>query len=233
MSIRNYILDIFSYIFEKPLLTIEQYENLHMITSFSYKEIRRLRQCFLLITKGNEYITKEQFCEIDSIACNPLKDRICLVFGFNSTSIPNNNSNIPNNNTNIPNNSIYIPHNNNNIPNNTPNNIPSNIPLISSISFEQFMYSISLFNSIDRLEDKYQIAFQLQDFNNDGIISHSDLYAYIQLICSQQLTENEVNEIVLETMQECATDPTIGITPSNFQEVVSTTDFETKLHIYI
>jgi Ca2+-binding EF-hand superfamily protein len=144
----------------------------------------------LEISNGNENITKQQFLSIPSIDANPLKDRICLIFGFTNDDA-------------------------------------------SNISYKKFMYSISLFNAVERIEDKLKVAFQIQDFDNDGILSHEDLRHYIALITNKNLGKAEIKAIVDEVMNECATNPELGITPANFQEVITTTDFQSKLHIYI
>lgn len=186
----NRIKDIWSYLFEKPLLTVEQFEEIRMLTSFSLKEIRRLRKYYLDISNDNENLRRDQFLTIPSIQNNPLKDRIAFIFGFSTEKK-------------------------------------------STITFKKFIHSLSMFNAVERLEDKLKVAFQLQDFDNDGIISREDLTTYITMITGSNLSKEELEEIVEATLTECATDPATGITPANFQEVVSTTDFQTKIHIYI
>jgi Ca2+-binding EF-hand superfamily protein len=103
----------------------------------------------------------------------------------------------------------------------------------STISFKKFMYGISLFNSLQRIEDKLKVAFQMQDFDNDGVISRGDLAQYVDLVTARQLSGTEVSEICDEVMRECAVDPDTGISPANFQEVFTPADSETELHIYV
>ena len=103
----------------------------------------------------------------------------------------------------------------------------------STISFKQFIFALSLFNAPERIEDKLQVAFRLQDFDNDGILNRDDLMKYIIRITNKNLDKETIVEIIHEVMEECASDPEVGITPANFQQVVAASDFQTKLHINI
>lgn len=190
MSFRNRILDWWSYLFEKPLLSEEEFEEIRMLTTFSKKEIRRLRTCYLEFSEGNEEISRRQFLDIPSIAENPLSDRICFIFQFENDDT-------------------------------------------SKITFKQFMYALSLFNAPERIEDKLHVAFRIQDFDNDGILSRDDLSKYIFRITNKNLPKETIIEVIHEVMEECASDPEVGITPANFQQVVVASDFQTKLHIFI
>ncbi len=67
---------------DKSDLSSEEMENIRMNTSFSPKEIIRLRKYFLEVTNGKDVISQEIFMAIDSIMNNPLLDRICVCFGF-------------------------------------------------------------------------------------------------------------------------------------------------------
>lgn len=190
MSLRNLVLDWWSYFFESPLLTEEEYEEIRMLTAFSKKEIRRLRKVYLEYSDGEERMSRHEFLEIPSIAENPLNDRICFIFEFSDDEN-------------------------------------------STISFKQFIFALSLFNAPERIEDKLQVAFRIQDFDNDGILNHDDLMKYILRITNKNLEKETIVEIIHEVMEECASDPEIGITPANFQQVVAASDFQTKLHLYI
>ena len=191
MSLWNFVLDVISYLFEKPLLSDEDFEEIRMLTSFSYKEIRRLRNAYLDITEGNDSITKAQFLKIESIGANPLQERIGAVFGFTTRS--------------------------------------------SRIDFKKFMYGVSLFNAVGRMDDKVRVAFKLHEFDDDGVISKSDLQQYVQLLTAEDehLQKNDIEEVCDRVMNECAANPAVGITPANFQEMIANTDFQTKLHIYL
>lgn len=65
----------------------EDLEELRMLTRFELSEICRLHRVFLLHTGGADKITKEVFLSIKCIDVNPLRERVCGVFGFDKQSL--------------------------------------------------------------------------------------------------------------------------------------------------
>ncbi|CAM9309220.1 unnamed protein product [Ectocarpus sp. 4 AP-2014] len=65
-------------------LSIETLEELHMVTGFTYKELRLTRSHFLALVNEATFITREEFLEIPSVANNPLRERLLVCFGFDS-----------------------------------------------------------------------------------------------------------------------------------------------------
>ncbi|CAM9888988.1 unnamed protein product [Ectocarpus fasciculatus] len=65
-------------------LSIETLEELHMVTGFTYKELRLTRSHFLALVNEASFITREEFLEIPSVANNPLRERLLVCFGFDS-----------------------------------------------------------------------------------------------------------------------------------------------------
>jgi len=68
-------------------LTDEDLEEMRMLTRFDVKEISRLSDVFRVYTGGSDRLTKEVFLSIACIDVNPLRERICGVFGFDKTSL--------------------------------------------------------------------------------------------------------------------------------------------------
>lgn len=212
----------------------EELEELRMYTTFHVKEIGRLHIEFLRMTKGTGWLTKEAFLRIPCIEANPLRDRICLCFGYSEDDIivkppDDRNRNESEHDGSIENSdedvdecadNINNAHENKNIKkvkhsvessksrvdvknsrgiedNNalrigseatTDSGIDGDAdsnksPAIgafnkeieeedgSKLNFRKFLIGISLFNSYGRLEEKLKLAFRLQDFDNDDIIS--------------------------------------------------------------
>lgn len=104
----------------------------------------------------------------------------------------------------------------------------------SSLHFEAFLIGASLFNSIGSREQKFRTAFKLHDFDDDGVLSRSDLTAYVTQITSKTLTNAELKEIVNQIFLECSSDPKFEhITFADFKIMISPTDFHAKLQLPI
>ncbi|CAM9626522.1 unnamed protein product [Chrysoparadoxa australica] len=63
-------------------LTLEDLEELRMITSFNNSDMHRYRSMFLGCVEDPARITKEEFLNLPSIAINPLKERLLACFSF-------------------------------------------------------------------------------------------------------------------------------------------------------
>jgi Ca2+-binding EF-hand superfamily protein len=70
--------------FREPLTDIseEKMEEYRMLSGFKPKEIIRIRKLFLEYTNDQEMMSKEIFLDLESLAHNPLKERIAMCFGF-------------------------------------------------------------------------------------------------------------------------------------------------------
>lgn len=64
------------------IITAEDIEEYRMISGFDTQEILKIKKTFMSYTNGEEYMTYNSFTAIPSIEVNPLKDRICIVFGI-------------------------------------------------------------------------------------------------------------------------------------------------------
>lgn len=208
----------------------EELEELRMCSTFEVKEICRLHNEFLRMTKRTEWLTKDAFLKIPCIEANPLRDRICLCFGYSeevpvvdppedlqanenenegdsSTRNRNEDSNDMNSNQRNPTtfreaklndeksreaedcDSLRIGSDAKTDPEIDADADAScgasNKSSITSgrkeenedeglrLNFRGFLIGISLFNSYGRLEEKLKLAFRLQDFDGDDIISRA------------------------------------------------------------
>mmetsp|Transcript_12826 Transcript_12826/g.19306 ORF Transcript_12826/g.19306 Transcript_12826/m.19306 type:complete len:198 (+) Transcript_12826:140-733(+) len=101
-----------------------------------------------------------------------------------------------------------------------------------TIDFIDFLASTALFNCPGRKDLKLKTAYKLQDMDNDGTVSRSDLRDYIKVVTNGNLVDVEVNEIVSKVISECSSDPNLQVVSfHDFQRVVAKSDFETKLHL--
>jgi Ca2+-binding EF-hand superfamily protein len=77
------------------------------------------------------------------------------------------------------------------------------------------------------------VAFTLQDFDGDNVISKSDLKNYMRRIADNQdgvLDEDEYDRIIQEIMDESSSAPERDyLTFQDFQAVVAPMDYQAKL----
>jgi serine/threonine-protein phosphatase 2B regulatory subunit len=101
-----------------------------------------------------------------------------------------------------------------------------------SLDFLEFLTAASSFNGPGRKDVKIRTAFRIQDIDNDGVISKSDLQTYLNIVTNDALLEFEMKELVAKVMHESSSDPDENlITFHDFQRVVAKSDFEAKIHI--
>lgn len=98
----------------------------------------------------------------------------------------------------------------------------------TSLTFEEFLSGLASFNSPGLKEQQLRIAFRIQDFDDDGIISKEDLTEYLKRITDTNLEAEKLNEIVDEVMAETASDGE-QISFADFKRVVAPRDFQAKL----
>jgi serine/threonine-protein phosphatase 2B regulatory subunit len=101
-----------------------------------------------------------------------------------------------------------------------------------AIDFDAFLSGCALFNAPGSREQKFRTAFRLHDYDDDGLISKSDLSTYINRITCDSLEEAEVLEMVNQVFLECSSDPKFeSISYADFKIMVSPTDFHVKLQL--
>jgi Ca2+-binding EF-hand superfamily protein len=104
----------------------------------------------------------------------------------------------------------------------------------NNINFEGFLKGVASFNSPGLKEEKLRVAFRIQDFDGDGVLSRSDLYKYIERITNNNLVADDINRIIDEMFKEVST----GINAENisfaqFQTIVVPLDFQARLMLPI
>jgi|Transcript_7984 Ca2+-binding EF-hand superfamily protein len=100
----------------------------------------------------------------------------------------------------------------------------------TSLDFQQFLVGLAMFNSPGQREQKLKTAFKMQDFDNDGVINHSDLVNYLNLITSNSLTTEEIDVIASQILSESSSDLNQeSLSFADFQKVIAPLDFQAKL----
>ncbi len=105
------------------------------------------------------------------------------------------------------------------------------------INFKEFICGLALFNSNGNRESKIKVAFQIQDFDDDGVLSRDDLLTYVNLVTNNGLA----NDFDIETVVEQLLDESFAgqevkgdsISFNNFQRIMMTMDFQSKMRIPI
>ena len=189
----------------KIKMTEEVLEEIRMTTGFDRHEIKRLNKKFYEITEDNESMSIADFFSISCIYVSPLKHRVASIFGFSDS--------------------------------------------VSHINAKQFIVGVSRFNCplIESREEKMRVAFRLQDIDGDGVINKSDIVNYLNLVTGilkidesgvarleTKLDTYDAEEIANKMLQESATDSLKQfITFNDFQRIISSSDFQTKLRLPI
>lgn len=107
---------------------------------------------------------------------------------------------------------------------------------VLTIEVKKFIAGVSKFNCplIESRQQKIKIAFRLQDIDGDGIISKADIMNYLNIVTARKLEKFERDEIAMCMLEECSTDQEKSyISFNDFQRVIGSTDFQTKLRLPI
>ena len=107
----------------------------------------------------------------------------------------------------------------------------------TDINFKEFVCGLALFNSQGQRDSKIKIAFQVQDFDDDGVLSKEDLTTYINLVTANGLTnEGDVEFMVEQLINESFAGQELRgevIAFTDFQRLLSAMDFQAKMRINI
>ena len=107
----------------------------------------------------------------------------------------------------------------------------------TEINFKEFVCGLALFNSQGQRDSKIKIAFQVQDFDGDGVLSKEDLATYINLVSANGLTnEGDVEFMVEQLLNESFAGQELrgeAIAFADFQRLLSAMDFQAKMRINI
>lgn len=101
---------------------------------------------------------------------------------------------------------------------------------VVQLDFVGYLSGLSQFNSPGKRDQKLKTAFKLQDFDCDGQLSREDIMKYVGLVTNNLMSEEEVEAIAKNVLQESSSDPKQEfLSFADFQRVVAPTDFQSKL----
>lgn len=203
------------------MISEEEMEEYRMLSNFSVSEVRRIFKVFFEATAGAELMHLNQFLRLDGIRLNPLKHRIARCFGFEDAMLT----------------SFRTEESGDDEADEAAEVEAGNSATAEhgkGISFADFLVALSVFNGAGRRGQKLRMAFLIQDFDDDGIVSRTDLLDYFKCTVEGDLQLDEMEFLVDEIIAEASSLPQLtGLTFSDFQRVVGPTDFETRLRLPI
>lgn len=99
-----------------------------------------------------------------------------------------------------------------------------------SLTFQEFLIGVALFNAPGQREQKLKTAFRIQDFDNDGVINKQDLIQYLHCITDKTLNDKELEAIAINVLRESSSDPNQqSLSFADFRRIVTPLDFQAKL----
>jgi serine/threonine-protein phosphatase 2B regulatory subunit len=96
------------------------------------------------------------------------------------------------------------------------------------ISFYEFVWGLSaltnqgnrIFIYLGNIDEKYKIAFQVYDLNNDGYISNGDLFNSLKMLVGENLTDIQIQQLADRTLIAADKDQDGKISYEEFCEFV-------------
>ncbi|XP_068131350.1 calcium and integrin-binding protein 1 [Hyperolius riggenbachi] len=107
-----------------------------------------------------------------------------------------------------------------------------------SMSFEDFLDMLSAFSESATLEVKSHYAFRIFDFDGDGALNETDLEMLVNCLTGKEedtkLSNNEMNQLISNILEESDIDKDGTINHSEFQHVISRSpDFVSSFKIVL
>eukprot|EP00002_Diphylleia_rotans_P039701 TRINITY_DN9271_c0_g1_i1.p1 TRINITY_DN9271_c0_g1~~TRINITY_DN9271_c0_g1_i1.p1 ORF type:complete len:178 (+),score=50.70 TRINITY_DN9271_c0_g1_i1:69-602(+) len=100
-----------------------------------------------------------------------------------------------------------------------------------SITFKQFVLTLSIFNPKEDKMKKIRFAFDVYDDKGDGFIDQDELSLVLRLMVRNNLSEEQIKKIVETTIAEADLDHDGKISFDEFTKVVEASGMESKLSI--
>mmetsp|Transcript_17880 Transcript_17880/g.21947 ORF Transcript_17880/g.21947 Transcript_17880/m.21947 type:complete len:192 (-) Transcript_17880:66-641(-) len=100
---------------------------------------------------------------------------------------------------------------------------------LSVLTFDDYLKMVSAFHFRTPIDIKYYWAFKLYDFDNDQLLSLSDVHRCVRIIVGPTMTDEEIKEICYRVFNETDLDGDNKLTAGEFAAVVKKFDkFETN-----
>lgn len=99
------------------------------------------------------------------------------------------------------------------------------------VDFREFILGLSIFSSKGAKEEKLRFAFQIYDMDRDGFISNGELFSVLKLMTGNNLTPQQLQQIVDKTIREADKNGDGRIDFDEFRAFVARTDVANQLTI--
>ncbi|TPX56635.1 hypothetical protein PhCBS80983_g04381 [Powellomyces hirtus] len=104
----------------------------------------------------------------------------------------------------------------------------------NEVNFKQFVSALSVFSKQAKREQKLSFAFKVYDVNGDGVIDATDLFQILKLMVGSNLSDNQVQSLVDQTILEAdVLDKDGAISFEEFKRAMFNADMENVLMIEI
>ena len=97
------------------------------------------------------------------------------------------------------------------------------------LSFLEFINGLAVLSTGASEEDKLRFSFKIYDNDDDGYISSNDLYTVLKMMVGNNLTDNQLQQLVDRTIMKADEDKDGKISFEEFKKMVKNLDIVTKL----
>lgn len=91
------------------------------------------------------------------------------------------------------------------------------------VDFQEFITGLSIFSTKGLEDDKLKFAFEIYDIDKDGFISNGELYIVLKMMVGQNLTNDQLQQVVDRTIMENDIDGDGKLSFTEFQKAVEET----------
>lgn len=108
--------------------------------------------------------------------------------------------------------------------------------LDGNVDFQEFIDLLNVFKSNDKSssQNKLEIAFRIYDIDNDGYISNGELFLVLKMMVGNNLTDEQLQQVVDKTIIEADKDGDGKISFEEFKSIVKAqSDLGEKMRINI
>ncbi|KAJ1940024.1 calcineurin regulatory beta sub-unit [Linderina pennispora] len=99
------------------------------------------------------------------------------------------------------------------------------------VDFKEFITGLSTFSSKGREEEKLRFMFKIYDMDRDGYISNGELFLVLKMMVGNNLTPQQLQQIVDKTIMEADKNGDGKIDFDEFRRFVARTDVANQLTI--
>merc|ERR1712098_862171 len=99
------------------------------------------------------------------------------------------------------------------------------------IDFKEFVHGMCQVSSHGDREAKLRFAFKIYDADNDGCISHEDLFQVLKTMVGSNLKEEQLQQLVNRTVRSADVNQDGKISFEEFCKIVGRNEFDKKMNL--